>query len=378
MVKLLSRYCRRIPAALLACVVLVTSGCDNSPMRSLSCDVHAEPIQACGLQNPEDMAWFAPAGHLIFSEYGGATAGEAGRISALDPDSMTVRELYPPVSVAAARQVGESWGDPGCRQVPAERFSPHGIDLRQLPDGRWELLVVNHGKRESVELFEVARRHDRLMLIPRGCVVAPADSFLNDVAGLPGSRGFLVTNMSPNPSSWRGKLALAGAVFGKDSGFVWQWLPDAGFEHLHGTDTALPNGIAVSPDGSKVFLNSYFTNRVLVIDRATGRKLAKIRLDHPDNSTWAPDGTLLVASQTGSALSIYQCQNQPGYNCILPFEIVRIDPKTYAKSIVFEHSGARLPIATVAQQIGSRLFLGTFSGDRITRLSLARLEQPEQ
>jgi hypothetical protein len=34
-------------------------------------------------------------------------------------------------------------------------FSPHGIDIVQREDGKYQVLVVNHGGRESVELFDL-------------------------------------------------------------------------------------------------------------------------------------------------------------------------------------------------------------------------------
>src|SRR5262245_13128525 len=44
----------------------------------------------------------------------------------------------------------------GAQEIPDfAAFEPHGIDIARRPDGIAELYMVNHGGRESVEVFEI-------------------------------------------------------------------------------------------------------------------------------------------------------------------------------------------------------------------------------
>lgn len=56
--------------------------------------------------------------------------------------------------------------------------------------------------------------------------------------------------------------------------------------------------------------------------------------------------------------------------CGLPFAIVAVDPRTLERRTVLEHGGAPMGAATVAQQVGEDLYLGSFAGDRIVRVAL--------
>ena len=46
----------------------------------------------------------------------------------------------------------EGWGTPDCPGEPDKAFAPHGIHLSRRGDGRLQLLVVNHGGREAIEV----------------------------------------------------------------------------------------------------------------------------------------------------------------------------------------------------------------------------------
>jgi hypothetical protein len=49
-------------------------------------------------------------------------------------------------------------------------FLHTGFDIGRRPDGQLELFVVNHGARESMQLFSISVRHDGAALQWRGCV----------------------------------------------------------------------------------------------------------------------------------------------------------------------------------------------------------------
>src|SRR5690625_236370 len=109
-----------------------------------------------GLQAPEDLELLPNDRYLLLSQFGGLEGGP-GSLAVLDRHTEQHRLLYPSKALGPseeARGAGE-WGDPDCPGEPGAALSPHGIHLLQRPDGRWQLLVVDRGGRESVEFFEL-------------------------------------------------------------------------------------------------------------------------------------------------------------------------------------------------------------------------------
>ena len=56
--------------------------------------------------------------------------------------------------------------------------------------------------------------------------------------------------------------------------------------------------------------------------------------------------------------------------CLLPFQIVKADPKTLEREVVIDHDGAPMGYATVALKVGDRVYLGSAHGDRVVRIDL--------
>src|SRR5262249_19049147 len=131
------------------------------------------------------------------------------------------------------------WGARDCGGPPSREFSPHGIHLAKRADGALQLLVVQHGGRESVEMFEVGQNDASWQLVWRGCAVAPQGA-LNDVVALP-EGGFLVTRFGPSSSVMFMLAAAKAALFGGTTGWVYAWSPERGFSEMPGTRAAGPN-----------------------------------------------------------------------------------------------------------------------------------------
>jgi len=324
----------------------------------------------CRFENPEDFA-ASPAGTaLIVSEMGrGSVDSRSGRLlaylPAADGKSGEIRVLWPLSSRARESEPRSraGLGDPDCLALPAGAIVPHGIDLEQLDDGRNVLFVVNHAQRESIEIFEVIDDGRQVALRFEGCVVAPADSTLNDVVGLRDG-GFRVTNSFPKSEN----VVIAGLRmrYGDyQPGFVWEWRPGRGFARLPGTEIAYANGIEKSADERYVYLNGYFENAVVKVDTRSGTRVAQITIAGPDNVTWSPEGKLLVASHHASTLDLLGCLRIERGACGFRFEIVELDPDLRARRTLIDQEGAPIGAATVALPFAGRLYLGTFAGDRI-------------
>jgi sugar lactone lactonase YvrE len=341
---------------------ILAFGClgDDERTPILGCESEPGFEVDCQFQNPEDLAP-SPDGRILVSQFGDMDGEAAGNLAIYDPETRVLEVLYPD-DAAPARAAESTWGDPDCKPPDPKRFSPHGIDLAQRRDGRHQLAVVNHGGRESVELFEVAADGS---LAWRGCVEGPAESYFNDVVVL-SNGGFWVTHMFPRGQT---VVPLIRARLGMDTGWVYAWDPQGGFTKLPGTDAPFPNGIERSEDERYVYLNTYSTTGVRKVDVSTGEQVAEHLLPSVDNSTWGEDGRLLVASHTGGLGQMIACQQLEEGACGLAFEILALDPEDLGGGVILRHEGAPMGGATVALEREGVLYLGSFKGDRIARVS---------
>lgn len=316
-------------------------------------------VAICGADAPEDIVVFQDRFLLVSS------MSPAPHLYVIDTHD---EQLAPAQTMLEAPEDGEYWGEDGC-SVPASMVS-HGLDLSLGAEGRQRLLVVNHGDRESIEFFEVkAGVDDAPVLQWRGCVMTPADAVFNDVAALPDG-GFLATD--PTGATWPRTRAIM-AIMGFDTGSVYRWSAASGFREVPDTGGAYPNGITLAPDGKSFYLNVYFDGEVRQHDLASGAVLSRVDVEKPDNSNWSENGELLVASHRGSIPSLFEAiETPPGERNSIPFTIIAIDPASMQSRDVYVGDGTALGGGTAAEQVGDKLYIGAFRGDRMLRVSLRR------
>ncbi|MGH7343244.1 MAG: SMP-30/gluconolactonase/LRE family protein, partial [Candidatus Rokuibacteriota bacterium] len=284
--------------AMVFAFAVLALACGGSPEAITTCEDAPGMHPICGFQNPEDLAVLPGGKALLVSQFGAMDGTKSGSLSVFFLDTESQKPLFPAGGVGATPEVasGPRWGDEDC-PPPSAAFSPHGIDLAARPGGGLQLLVVNHGGRESIEMFEVIPDGESASLEWRGCVLPPEEAFLNDIVALPDG-GFLTTHMQPKRAGVAAFWQVVRGLLGFDTGHVYEWQPASGFRVVGGTQAPFPNGIEVSPDGSTIYLNVYLGSEVRRIDRRTGELLAKADVPQPDNVTWGDDGRLLVASHT--------------------------------------------------------------------------------
>jgi hypothetical protein len=351
---------RTTASALFVALVLTACG-GNPPITSCNPVGRAKPL--CGYQNPEDLALLPDGRHVIVSEYGDAGA-RPGRLSMLDLGTREHTILF----AGGEPQGAGPWGARDCEGPPSSAFSPHGIHLSKRADGLLQLLAVQHGGRESVEMFEVLPAEGSYQLAWRGCAVAP-EGGLNDVVALP-EGGFLVTRFGPSSPAAFMFAAAKATLFGGETGWVYAWSPERGFSEVPGTRGAGPNGIELSADGEKIFLNTTLASEVLRIDRRSGAIEARAAVSLPDNLTWAPDGRLRVASLRGKMSELMSCNRIQSGSCAMPFAIVALDPGTMATQTIYEGGpGTPSGAGTVGLEVKGGLLIGTFAGDRIVAVA---------
>jgi hypothetical protein len=321
-----------------------------------ACTASNNILPYCGYQNPEDLVTTPDDKKILVSEMGTFMLDTPGSLSLFDLASKQKEEIG-----INWQNAGTNWGDSHCKIPSAELFSPHGIDLMTRVDGKHQLLVVNHGGRESVEFFQLSQKSGQWALNWKGCALPPEDPFINDVAGLLDG-GFLVTHMWNKHIPFEEVATML--VEGVSTGWVWEWNQDSGFTKLAGSVQQMPNGIAVSKDNKKVFINIYMGNKTIKLDRESGTIEGEFAVRQPDNVSIDKQGNLWVASHQHDPIN-ETCNDVTEGPCLLPFVIVRANSETMEAEEVISQEGLPMGYATVAIPVGDRLFMGSAHGDRI-------------
>lgn len=322
----------------------------------LSCLPSADMTVHCGFQNPEDLVALPGEQFLIVSEMGEFLTDAPGKLSLLNLSSGEREALNIDWSIQPATR-----GDLACAAPDIASFSPHGIDLTALNEGGLQLLVVNHGGRESIEFFEVKERQGTWSLTWQGCALPPGDPFINDVAGLHDG-GFLITHMWDKTTAF--DEVARKLLAGEPTGWVYEWQPTEGFTKVPGSDDLMPNGLAVSHDNTKLFVNIYFGGKTIKIDRATAMREGEFSVQQPDNITVDAEGNLWVASHKNDPIG-QTCALVTEGPCLLPYAIIKADPTTMTPEVVHAQDGPPMGFATVALKVGNRVYLGSAHGDRV-------------
>lgn len=352
----------------LTALLLLMAACGSGPAHITECRAAGDIEPICGLQNPEDLG-IGPFGEwLIVSQYAGpAMTAEQGSIVAIKLTNSEAIQLFPPIGRSDwLGRVKAQWGSPACPGPPLTGFAPHGIDLRSPAAAQTPMLVVNHGARESIEIFELlVQRGKSPSLQWRGCVLLPPGTTGNDVAFLPDS-GFVVTHMMEPGGQLHAFWTLLKSFLGASSGYVLEWKPERGWRKVPGTEESFPNGIVASADGKYLWFASWLGNRVVRISRDGSEPPVRIDVAHPDNLSWAEDGRILVASQH-SISELLGCSDLEAGSCGAGFSILAIDPQSFKVETLLEQRGDPMGAGTVGLQVGRDLYIGSFAGDRVGR-----------
>jgi hypothetical protein len=348
--------------------------CDSTPPPLLDCLPKNDLTPTCIFQNPEDLA--AVGKWLIVSQLPSRAA--PGSLVAFDTATRRILPLYPPrhdalatlpgaypeADLAAA--AGEGAEDGGCaagEPPPIADFAPHGIDLSLT-----RLLVVNHGRREAIEEFEMSAAAGALVLTWKSCTPLPDDASANDVVAL-ADGGFAATKMIERPQ-W---LGIAKLLLGMNTGALLRHSPTAQrWDEVPNSVGRAPNGVEVEPDGT-FFISEWAANRIVRIEPdGSERKTAPLDFS-PDNLSWSARGQLLVAGQRASLLDVPGCAALEEGTCALPSVVVAIDPVTMTVSPLVDDDPARaLGAASIAVEQDDALWIGTFAGNRLVKREGAR------
>jgi len=362
-----------------ALLLALLAGC-GGPAPITDCVARGDLVPICRFRNPEDLE--AVGTWLLISEFAGMKDGPGGGgLIAFRPGDGARQRLWPvkgakPAAAASGVGAAECPGPPD-----AAAFSPHGLGLSA---DAATLLVVNHGGREAVEFFSVSPGADAAYRDPtsanpdedppprlawQGCVPLPERVVGNDVAALPDG-GFVVSHFGRPGFTGTWQVAR-----GENSGLLLLWDAAEGLRAVQGSGASGPNGVVASADGSQFFYAEWALRRVVRVSRTGAQRLSTKPLGfRPDNLTWREDGKLLVAGHRLDGLGdMRACFGLPpgDDNCGLPSVVALLDPESLEHRVLLDHDPARVSgAATVALQHGEFIWIGTFAGDRLVRMTV--------
>jgi len=375
-------YAIALPLALLCLVLslfILGRGYIGPVVAVSGCESGAQLSVACGVTNPEDLAITPDGQFIIVSEFGGIapiTEVGSGRLALLN--AQTKRRVPLPIIYSE-----NSWGDTSCEKTAESPFGPHGIDLVTREDGRYQLAVVNHMAHESVEMFELValeRQQEREQalaeatlpeeprnqwgLVWRGCVVAPAENYLNDVSLLTDG-SFFVSHMFGHDFSVNDFLTVA--ITKQNTGYVLHWDKTHRFSQVPSTDGAQPNGVTYDEQNGLLYVAFNLSDRVAVIDMDLGVETGSFSVNAPDNLVLKA-GSLWVTNLDHEILDVFSCE-EVGV-CALPFTVTELDALSLDKRNSWSFKGEPFGLPTVALPLGDEVLIGSFRSERLAFFSL--------
>ena len=329
---------------------------DRHAPASPDCGAAGELSFVCGAHNPEDLARIPGTRWLIATGF----ADGAG-LSLVDTRARTLSRWRPAIPADADRRGA-------CPSVlDPERLNAHGLSLRARGGGRYALHVVNHGGRESIEVFNVDTRSDRPTLTWTGCLPMPAGLAANSVATF--SDGAVLATVLTRPGT-----TIADFVAGRPTGGVYEWRPGAsGFRLLPGTELPGDNGLETSPDARQFYVVAFGWRAVVVYQRAdtSAPVLRAVAPDFmPDNIHW--DGARLIVA--GMRYDEPACGGPRGIvggvadpmTCYRGYVAASFDPHTGAfRTLAYGPPNPAFNDVSSAVVAGGELWLGSFRSDRL-------------
>ncbi len=248
-------------------------------------------------------------------------------------------------------------------------FTARGISLRVTATGRAQLLVVNHGGRESIERFQVdftnATAQPRLRW--QGCMRMPEGQVANAVASY--RDGTVLATVLTRPGT-----TITDFVHGRITGAVYERTPGEGaFRLLPGTELPGNNGLETAREDSGFYVIAFGLREVVAYARRDTRQpIWRVTAPDfmPDNIHWDGDRLLLAGMMRDEPAcgGVRQIVNgvADGMLCHRGWRVAQLDP--VARSMTVIASGPRDPIfngVSAAVIVDGKLWLGSYQADRI-------------
>src|SRR5437867_5687961 len=221
--------------------LVAMAGSQARAPQAAGCDPVGNVQFVCGQQAPEDLVLVPGAEWVFASAYGGN-----GGIKLISVRDKTTTVAYPTDTTKDrldAKTYDSCPGPPDAEDKA--KFTTHGLALRTSRNSVHTLYAVHHGKRESVEVFEVDARGKTPALTWIGCAVAADPIGLNSVVPLPDG-GLIATNFLARGGDPTARQRMSAR---ENNGELWEWHTRSGWKKVPGSESSGPNGVEISKDG---------------------------------------------------------------------------------------------------------------------------------
>lgn len=340
----------RVLALLQACHLLCPGG------DAVASD--AGVLASIAVANAEDIATSEQARWVLASSM--ASGDVRSALYAIRKSTLRTVRLYPAAGetdLPAPSPVTPSRAVDTCRAEPrGNEYSGHGMAFRAQSGEAGTLYIVNHGRGETIEIFRVSRlRSNRAppRLVWLGCVPLPPGTVGNAVTVTPDGQLFATITPVEN-----GAPQLAG---------VRSWTSSEGWSAVPGSSLRIPTGIALAPDGHRLYVSSFVDRIVREIPlNSPGTTVREVAVPFgPDNLTWTRDGALLVGGLDGGIVDIMRaCGATSDPRCAFPGFVARLDPAPFTITCTV---GLGDTTTTSATQVDGTLWIGSSRSRRIWR-----------
>jgi len=340
-----------------ACAPAVDTASSVAP-----CASEGDLAYICGAMKPEDLAGIPGTRWIIASGFAPGSG-----LKLVDTRQMTLQTWFTGQADQVAPELARY---PDCVSPPDPAlFNARGISFRARREGEGELHVVNHGGRESIEIFAVDSRNsgEKPRLAWRGCLLLPAGDVGNSVATY-GDGTVLVTVLT------RPGTTITDFVLGRKTGYVLERAP-AGerFEVIEGTDLAGNNGLETSSEDDGFYVVSFGARQIARFDRGSrsGPSWSVTAPGFmPDNIHWQ-GGRLLAAGMVADEPACGGTRQVVGgvadtMQCHRGYVAAALDPRSREWSVV-AYSGPKQAFngVSAALVVDNTLWLGSYQADRL-------------
>jgi hypothetical protein len=307
-----------------------------------------------GVLNAEDLAKIPGADWVIASSMPSASRAR-GCLCMINTRDKSWTPVFEEASTSQFDRDGQT-----APVVLRDFFSPHGISIRPGAVGVHELYVVNHGGRESIEVFAVDANGPEPRLSWQNSILMPPHTWPNDVVPIPGG-GLLVTNMfDPADPSVPIKMGK-----GENTGNVLEWHTTEGWTNVPGSEMSGPNGIEVSGDGRWIYVGGWPTKTLVRFSRGSAFRREVVSTGHlTDNLTWASDGSILATGQENTPREFME-EYEREDRCFFPFTVVRVDGGSLETKELLRYQSDQFGTGTVALETESEIWVGSSRADKI-------------
>ncbi len=255
----------------------------------------------------------------------------------------------------------------------ADLFSPHGVDLWVGEDGVRRLFVIEHGdwSQSRIIIFRI----ENGVLVFDHAVTDPLIKRPNDVAAA-GENAFYTSNDLGVPYGSKGELFEV--LLRKQNGNLVYF--DGQKTQIAAANIGYANGVALSQDGSKLYLGAIIDQSVRFYDRDLKTGALTLRDEiylHTgvDNIDVDEDGVLWVAGHP--KLLTFSKHAKDGAKRS-PSQIIKIDPRDKTIREIYLSLGDPLSGASVGAHAGNMLLMGGVFDPRVLACRLEPASAPSE